>query len=119
MRRILFEQTDFASLPNPPAGFNYIGFNGATFSQKNEKGTTTPSGGGVTTHELTYEEFFTLFQEGLSGGVGVIDGDRYLITGFDVDLYGGTDVLLTGLPSNRFSLEGFGKFYNPVYHHWL
>lgn len=38
MRRILFQQTDFNSLPNPPAGFNYIGFDGPNFSEKGEDG---------------------------------------------------------------------------------
>lgn len=38
MRRILFQQTDFNSLPNPPAGFKYIGFNGPNFSEKDEDG---------------------------------------------------------------------------------
>jgi hypothetical protein len=46
MRRILFSETDFASLPNPPAGFKYIGFDGPNFSEKDENGSTTPTGGG-------------------------------------------------------------------------
>jgi hypothetical protein len=38
MRRILFSETDFTSLPNPPAGFKYIGFDGPNFSEKDENG---------------------------------------------------------------------------------
>ena len=45
MRRILFQQTDFNSLPNPPAGFNYIGFDGVNFSEKSEDGTINQSVG--------------------------------------------------------------------------
>jgi hypothetical protein len=45
MRRILFQQTDFNSLPNPPAGFNYIGFDGPNFSEKSEDGKINQSVG--------------------------------------------------------------------------
>ena len=111
MRRILFEQTDFASLPNPPAGFNYIGFNGATFSQKDDSGNTTQPGGGLV--QLTYSESLDLLD-----AKGVKEGTRYLITGFDVDLYGGTDILVDGLPDSQFSSNGYGKFYNPNYNEY-
>ena len=112
MRRILFEQTDFNTLPNPPAGFQYIGFNGPTFSQKDNNGDTTQPGGGGATElvELTSSEAIDLLS-----GQGVVEGTRYLITGFDVELYGGTDILVNGLPNNQFSVNGYGKFYNPRY----
>jgi hypothetical protein len=45
MRRILFQQTDFNLLPNPPAGFNYIGFDGVNFSEKSEDGKINQSVG--------------------------------------------------------------------------
>ena len=45
MRRILFTETDFNSLPNPPAGFKYIGFDGPDFSEKGADGTIIPSVG--------------------------------------------------------------------------
>jgi hypothetical protein len=48
MRRILFQETDFNSLPNPPAGFKYIGFDGPNFSEKGEDGETIQAGGGST-----------------------------------------------------------------------
>jgi hypothetical protein len=48
MRRILFQETDFNSLPNPPAGFKYIGFDGPNFSEKGEDGETIQAGGGAT-----------------------------------------------------------------------
>jgi uncharacterized protein YjbI with pentapeptide repeats len=155
MRRILFQQTDFNSLPNPPAGFNYIGFNGANFSQKGENGqinqnlgatgpagavgatgpsgvagatgpsgvagATGPSGavgatgpaGNNEIVELTYDELISLI-----GDEGIIDGTRYLITGFDEELYGGTDIIVQGLPNNQFSVNGYGKFYNPNYNEY-
>ena len=108
MRRILFEQTDFNTLPNPPAGFQYIGFNGPTFSQKDNNGDTTQPGGATELVELTSSEAIDLLS-----GQGVVEGTRYLITGVDVDLYGGTDVLVNGLPNNQFSVNGYGRFYNP------
>jgi uncharacterized protein YjbI with pentapeptide repeats len=109
MRRILFEQTDFNTLPNPPAGFQYIGFNGPTFSQKDNNGDTTQPGVKATEIvELTSSEAIDLLS-----GQGVVEGTRYLITGVDVDLYGGTDVLVNGLPNNQFSVNGYGRFYNP------
>ncbi len=45
MRRILFSETDFNSLPNPPAGFKYIGFDGPEFSEKGSDGSIVPSVG--------------------------------------------------------------------------
>ena len=60
--------------------------------------------------ELTYTEALALQESG-----GVVDGKRYLVTGFDVELYGGTDILVSGLPNNQFSTSGYGKFYNPRY----
>jgi hypothetical protein len=60
--------------------------------------------------ELTYTEALALLGSG-----GVVDGKRYLVTGFDVELYGGTDILVSGLPNNQFSTSGYGKFYNPRY----
>lgn len=38
MRRILFQETDLNSLPNPPAGFKYVGFDGSDFSIKQGDG---------------------------------------------------------------------------------
>ena len=60
--------------------------------------------------ELTYTEALALL-----ASEGVVDGKRYLITGFDVELYGGTDILVQGLLDNQFSTSGYGKFYNPNY----
>ena len=60
--------------------------------------------------ELTYTEALALLASG-----GVDDGRRYLITEFDVELYGGTDILVQGLLDNQFSTSGYGKFYNPNY----
>jgi hypothetical protein len=45
MRRILFQETDFNALPNPPAGFKYIGFDGPDFSIKQENGQVSESVG--------------------------------------------------------------------------
>lgn len=60
--------------------------------------------------ELTYTEALSLL-----ASEGVDDGRRYLITEFDVELYGGTDILVQGLLDNQFSTSGYGKFYNPNY----
>jgi len=60
--------------------------------------------------ELTYTQALSLL-----ASEGVVDGKRYLITEFDVELYGGTDILVSGLPNNQFSTSGYGKFYNPIY----
>jgi hypothetical protein len=66
------------------------------------------SGGGV--FELTYAQALELLDIG-----GVVDGTRYLITGFDVELYGGTTILVNGLQDNQLSQNGWGEFYNPRY----
>lgn len=44
MKRILFQEIDFASLPNPPAGSKYIGFDGSNFSTKDETGSISTIG---------------------------------------------------------------------------
>lgn len=57
MRRILFQKTDFSTLPNPPVGFKYIGFNGDEFSEKDENGDNIPvTGGGTNSTILPYLE---------------------------------------------------------------
>jgi len=111
MRRILFEQTDFTSLPNPPAGFNYIGFDGEDFTQKTHDGDINPAGGGSIVHTLSYNDFIIL----LSTDGGIVNGDKYFITGFDSELYGGNDVLVIGLPQNNFTKEAICRFHNPRY----
>ncbi len=63
MRRILFSETDFTSLPNPPAGFKYIGFDGPNFSEKDENGTTTPTGGGGGLTDITYSAIRTAIDD--------------------------------------------------------
>ena len=91
MRRILFQETDFNTLPSPPSGFKYIGFNGQTFSQKGEDGqiietgtggATGPqgasgNGGGVSLYELTYSELTTII-----GSSSLTPLSYYLITNF-------------------------------------
>jgi len=66
--------------------------------------------GGSGLVELTYSEVLDLLDSG-----GIVDGTRYLVTGVDVELYGGTSVLVTGLPDNQLSQNGWGKFYNARY----
>ena len=79
MRRILFTETDFTTLPNPPAGFKYIGFNGPTFTEKDENGSSTPTGGGGSASftEITYQTLRTL-----QDGSELTPGGYYLITNF-------------------------------------
>ena len=77
MRRILFSETDFASLPNPPAGFKYIGFDGPNFSEKDENGSTTPTGGGAGLTDITYSAISTAIDNNT-----LIPGSYYRITDF-------------------------------------
>ena len=77
MRRILFSETDFTSLPNPPAGFKYIGFDGPNFSEKDENGSTTPTGGGAGLTDITYSAISTAID-----GNTLIPGSYYRITDF-------------------------------------
>jgi len=76
------------------------------------------SGGGIIT--LSYNEAVNTMQEG-----NVVAGSYYLITNVNKELYGtyspfgfgeGTDIILTGLDSNNFTKNGWGKFYNPNYY---
>jgi hypothetical protein len=45
MRRILFQETDFSKIPNPPSGFRYIGFDGPQFTEKGEDGSIVRTSG--------------------------------------------------------------------------
>ena len=44
MKRMLFQETDFTSMPNPPEGFKYVGFDGQNFTAKDETGTVKTIG---------------------------------------------------------------------------
>jgi len=44
MRRILFQESNFTSLPNPPSGFKFIGFDGPNFSEKDDTGLVNQTG---------------------------------------------------------------------------
>lgn len=89
MRRILFTETDFNALPNPPAGFKYIGFDGPNFSEKDEAGNTTTTGGGGGISDITYSELHSKISLGQ-----LTPGAYYKITDFktcydqpDYDIY--------------------------------
>ena len=41
---MLFQETDFTSMPNPPEGFRYVGFDGQNFTAKDETGTVKTIG---------------------------------------------------------------------------
>jgi len=77
MRRILFTETDFSALPNPPAGFKYIGFDGPNFSEKDENGSTTPTGGGGGLTDVTYAEITSAISNS-----SLVPGSYYRITDF-------------------------------------
>lgn len=77
MRRILFSETDFNTLPNPPAGFKYIGFDGPNFTQKDDAGTATPTGGGAGLSNVSYSELTLLI-----GSQSLTPGTYYRITDF-------------------------------------
>ena len=46
---------------------------------------------------------------------GLIAGNFYMITGVDELLYGGTDIVLQAITTNKLSVKGSGIFYNPKY----
>ena len=78
MRRILFQETDFGTLPNPPAGFKYIGFDGPNFTEKDNTGATTPAGGGGGGYvDITYSEIIYAIDES-----ELKPGSYYRITDF-------------------------------------
>jgi hypothetical protein len=77
MRRILFSETDFNTLPNPPAGFKYIGFDGPNFTSKDETGTSVPTGGGGGLLDVSYSELTLLI-----GSQSLTPGTYYRITDF-------------------------------------
>jgi hypothetical protein len=55
----------------------------------------------------------------LKAGATIVPGQRYLMTGCDTALYGGTDVLVLGATTTSFAIEGYGIFYNPKYNQAL
>lgn len=63
MRRILFQETDFESLPNPPAGFKYIGFDGPNFTEKDDTGVSSPAGGSGGLTEITHSQIRIQFKK--------------------------------------------------------
>jgi hypothetical protein len=77
MRRILFQETDFGTLPNPPAGFKYIGFDGPNFTEKDENGQSRPTGGGNGLIDITYSEIVYAIDEN-----ELTPGSYYRITDF-------------------------------------
>ena len=46
---------------------------------------------------------------------GIVAGQFYEITGVDVDLYGGTTIILQATSTYQLSQDGVGFFYNPLY----
>ena len=67
-------------------------------------------GGGCEVHTITSAEAQILISSD-----GVIPCDIYVITGVDVNLYGGTTIIVRGEDTNHFTSEGYGLFYNPKY----
>ena len=76
----------------------------------NSSGNITISSGGASQISGTYAAINALKNAGT-----LTPGASYLITGVDVGLYGGTDIILTALTNNSFSIEGSGIFYVPKY----
>jgi len=77
MRRILFTETDFSTLPNPPDGFKYIGFDGPNFTQQGDAGTAPIGGGGAGLSNVSYSELTLLI-----GSQSLTPGTYYRITDF-------------------------------------
>jgi hypothetical protein len=46
---------------------------------------------------------------------GLVPGTYYIISGVDVNLYGGTTILIQAATTNTLELAGHGIFYNPKY----
>jgi hypothetical protein len=67
-------------------------------------------GGGCEVHTITSAEAQILVSSD-----GVIPCDIYVITGVDVNLYGGTTIIVRGEDTNHFTSEGYGLFFNPKY----
>jgi hypothetical protein len=53
--------------------------------------------------------------DSLASGSSLIPGQLYKITGVDVNLYGGTDILIKAATTSTLELAGHGIFYNPKY----
>jgi hypothetical protein len=70
-------------------------------------GVVSTSGGGTPLITKTKSEI-----DALIGSNSLTPGQKYLITGVDVPLYGGTDIILQAASSNKLDLQGHGIFYN-------
>jgi hypothetical protein len=46
---------------------------------------------------------------------GLVPGQFYKVTGVDVPLYGGTDIIIQAATTNQLALQGHGIFYTPKY----
>lgn len=46
---------------------------------------------------------------------GLVPGQFYKVTGVDVPLYGGTDIIMQAATNNQLALQGHGIFYTPKY----
>ena len=127
------QNTGIATFTNTTGGtFNLSGFytntddifvSGGTYDQNtnvatftNTTGGTfsvtgfTSGGGGIPLVTMTKSELdAAILVSGLTAG------QTYKITNVDVDLYGGTDVILQAVSNNRLSDAGNGIFYNPKY----
>ena len=99
MRRILFTETDFNALPNPPAGFKYIGFDGPNFTAKDETGISVPTGAaGVV--DVTHSNLLDMISTS-----DLTPGTYYKITDFKTcydqpDYLFGEDIMYTDIPMN-------------------
>ncbi len=113
MRKIKLEQTNLSSSPTPQFGEFIIGYNGLTFSQKDSNGIINPIGG-FKRIVVTKSELDLLV---LSNGLSI--GSQYYITGVNTGLYGGTDILVTAVSTNKISKKGIGKFFNPKYNNTI
>ena len=72
-------------------------------------------GGGNSSGGTVVETTYTELVNTLIPNAELIPGAFYKILDADVNLYGGTEIILTAITSNQLSLQGSGKFYCPKY----
>lgn len=71
--------------------------------------------GGNSSGDTVVETTYTVLINTLIPNAELIPGAFYKILDADVNLYGGTEIILTAITENELSLQGSGKFYCPKY----
>jgi len=85
-----------------------------------DKNSVLPMVSGSITYKVDLEDINVLQKtkaqiDNLVSISGLIPGQLYKITGVNINLYGGTDILIKAATANTLELAGHGIFYNPKY----